>query len=140
MRNELLCYLAPKGAEQDMVAKCSICGRTDTLFDLPGTTEKFCWGCSADFATIILLTDAIDSATLAGVSADDLQSELCDISSRILERSQLAELGSDLPQSSVKEGGDEHIIETKEKGNYRAPSNLQPGRDERDSKTWKLGT
>jgi hypothetical protein len=43
----------------------------------PETTEKFCWGCSADFATIIVLTDAIDSATLAGVSTDDLHSELC---------------------------------------------------------------
>jgi hypothetical protein len=40
-----------------------------------------------DFATIIVLTDAIDSATLAGVSTDDLQSELCDISTRMLDRS-----------------------------------------------------
>ena len=56
---------------------------------LPGTTEKFCWGCSVDFATIIVLTDAIDSATLAGVSTDDLQSELCDISRRMLNRAQL---------------------------------------------------
>lgn len=30
-----------------------------------------------------MLTDAIDSATLAGVSTDGLQSELCDISRRM---------------------------------------------------------
>jgi hypothetical protein len=85
----------PKGTEEELVAKCSICGRMEVSFDLPGTTEKFCWGCSADFATIIVLTDAIDSATLAGVSADDLRSELCDISRRMLDRSQSAELGND---------------------------------------------
>ena len=81
----------PKGAEE-WVAKCSICGRIEASFDLPGTTEKFCWGCSADFATIIVLTDAIDSAALAGIPTDDLQSELCDINRRMLDRSQSAEL------------------------------------------------
>jgi hypothetical protein len=85
----------PKGTEEALAAKCSICGRMEASFDLPGTTEKFCWGCSADFATIIVLTDAIDSATLAGVSTDDLQSELCDISRRMLNRAQSAELGND---------------------------------------------
>jgi len=83
----------PKGMEEELISLCSICGRTESLFELPGTTEKFCWGCSADFATIIVLTDAIDSATLAGVSTDDLQSELCNISRRMLDRSQSAELG-----------------------------------------------
>jgi hypothetical protein len=84
-----------KGTEEELVAKCSICGRMEASFDLPGTTEKFCWGCSADLATIIVLTDAIDSATLAGVSTDDLQLELCHISRRMLDRSQSAELGND---------------------------------------------
>ena len=83
-----------KGTEEDLISQCSICGRTEVLFNLPGTTEKFCWGCSADFATIIVLIDAIDSATLAGVSTDDLQSELCDISRRMLDRFQSEELGS----------------------------------------------
>jgi hypothetical protein len=82
----------PKGTEEELISQCSICGRTEALFDLPGTTEKFCWGCSADFATIIVLTTEIDSATLAGVSTD-LRSELCDISRRMLDRSQSAELG-----------------------------------------------
>jgi hypothetical protein len=83
----------PKGTGEDLVSQCSICGRTGALFDLPGTTEEFCWSCSADFATIIVLTTEIDSATLAGVSADGLQSELCDISRRMLDRSQSPELG-----------------------------------------------
>jgi hypothetical protein len=88
----MLC--GPQGTEEELISQCSICGRKQALYDLPGTTEKFCWGCSADFATIILLTDAIDSATLAGVSIGDLQSELCDISRRMLGRSQSAELGN----------------------------------------------
>ena len=83
----------PKGTEDALISQCSICGRTEVLFGLPGTTEKFCSGCRADFATIIMLTTEIDSATLAGVSTDGLQSELCDISRRMLERSQSAELG-----------------------------------------------
>jgi hypothetical protein len=85
----------PKSTKAELIAKCSICGRMEASFDLPGTTEKFCWGCSADFATIIVLIDAIDSATLAGIPTDDLQSELCDISRRMLDRSQSAELGND---------------------------------------------
>ena len=83
----------PKGVEEGLVAKCNICGRIEASFRLPGTTEKFCLGCSADFATIIVLTTEIDSATLAGVSTDDLRSELCDISRRMLDRSQSVELG-----------------------------------------------
>jgi hypothetical protein len=83
----------PKGTEEESVAKCSICGRIEASFRLPGTTEKFCWGCSSDFATIIVLTTEIDSPTLAGVSTEDLQTELCDISRRMLDRSQSAELG-----------------------------------------------
>jgi len=85
----------PKSTEGRVISQCSICGRAEALFDLPGTIKKFCWGCSADFATIIVLIDAIDSATLAGVSTDDLKSELCDISRRMLDRSQSAELGND---------------------------------------------
>jgi hypothetical protein len=82
----------PKGTEGERISQCSICGRPEALFDLPGTTEKFCWGCSTDLATIIVLTTEIDSARQAGVSTDDLRSELCDISRRMLDRSQSAEL------------------------------------------------
>ncbi len=38
---------------------------------------------------------------------------------------------TDQQQSSRKEEGDENVIETKEKRNYRAPSNLYPGGDAR---------
>lgn len=34
----------PKGTEEELVSQCSICGRPGALFDLPGTSEKFCWG------------------------------------------------------------------------------------------------
>jgi len=83
----------PKGTEEELISQCTICGRTEALFELPGTSEKFCWGCSADFGAIIVLTTEIDSTTLAGDSTDDLRSELCDISRRMLDRSQSAELG-----------------------------------------------
>jgi hypothetical protein len=83
----------PKNTKEDLVAQCSVCGRAEASFEFPGTTEKFCWGYSADFATIVVLTTEIDSATLAGVSSDDLRSERCDISRRVLDRSQSVELG-----------------------------------------------
>ena len=84
----------PKGTEQSLVAPCSVCGRVEASFDLPGTTEKFCWGCSADLATILVLTAEIDSAKLKGTGTDELLSELSDIGSRMWERSQLADLGT----------------------------------------------
>jgi hypothetical protein len=63
-------------------------------FELPGRTEKYCRACSADVATAILLTTEIDVATLAGRSTNALVSEFSEISSRMLERSQSAELGN----------------------------------------------
>src|SRR6266404_1430639 len=50
------------------------------------------WG--ADLATAILLSTEIDAATLAGRSTKALASEFSEISSRMLERSQSAELGN----------------------------------------------
>jgi hypothetical protein len=84
----------PKGTEQDSIAQCSICGRIAPLFELPGRTEKYCLGCSADLATAILLSTEIDAATMAGRSTRALVSEFSEISSRMLERSQSAELGN----------------------------------------------
>jgi hypothetical protein len=80
-------------AKQDLIGHCSVCGRVEELFDLPGRTEKYCLECSADLATAMLLTTEIDAATLAGNSAEALVSEFSEISSRLLERSQSAELG-----------------------------------------------
>jgi hypothetical protein len=83
----------PKGTEQSSVAPCSICGGIEASFDLPGTKQRFCWGCSADLATILVLTDEINAAKGAGAGTDELLSEVSDISSRMLQRSQLADLG-----------------------------------------------
>jgi hypothetical protein len=84
----------PRGTEQDSIAQCSVCGRIEALFDLPGRTEKYCLECSADLATAILLSTEIDAATLAGRSTNALVSEFSEISGRMLERSQSAELGN----------------------------------------------
>jgi hypothetical protein len=50
--------------------------------------------CSADVATVILLTTEIDSATLDGRSTNELVAEFSQISSRMLDRAQSAELGN----------------------------------------------
>jgi hypothetical protein len=60
---------------------------------LPGTTNKFCLGCSADVATAILLANEIDAATLEGRDADALVSEFAELSNRLLGRAQSTELG-----------------------------------------------
>jgi hypothetical protein len=85
----------PKGTEQDSIGQCSVCGRIEELFELPGRTETYCLECSADFATALLLTTEIDAATLDGRSPNALVSEFWEISSRMLERSQSAGLGND---------------------------------------------
>ena len=84
----------PKGTEQDSIAHCSVCGRIEPLFGLPGRTEKCCLECSADLATVILLRTEIDAATLDGRGTNALVSEFSEISSRMLERSQSTELGN----------------------------------------------
>ena len=84
----------PKGSEQDSVGHCSVCGRIEELFDLPGRIEKYCLECSADLAAALLLTTEIDAATFAGRSTSNLVSEFAEISGRMLERSQSAEMGN----------------------------------------------
>jgi len=84
----------PKGSEQDLSGQCSVCGHRGELFDLPGRFEKYCLGCSADVAAVILLTTEIDAATLAGANTNELMSEFTLISNRMLGRAQSAELGN----------------------------------------------
>jgi hypothetical protein len=84
----------PKGTEQDLRWRCSVCGHHGEIFELPGRNEKYCLECSADVATAILLTTEIDAATVAGRSTDELVSEITLISNRMLDRAQSAELGS----------------------------------------------
>ena len=86
--------IGPKGTEQASIARCCVCGRIEELFELPGRTERCCLECSADLAAAILLTTEIDAATLAGRSTKALMSEFGEISNRMLERSQSAELGN----------------------------------------------
>jgi hypothetical protein len=84
----------PKGSEQDLSGQCSVCGHRGDMFDLPGRFEKYCLGCSADVAAVILLTTEIDAATLAGTNTNELISEFALISNRMLGRAQAAELGN----------------------------------------------
>jgi hypothetical protein len=78
--------------ERNAAKLCGLCGRVRDLFELPGRPEKFCLECSADLATVIQLSTEIGAATRAGRSIDALESELSEISRRMLERSQSAGL------------------------------------------------
>jgi hypothetical protein len=86
--------MEPNCCQSDLSSRCSVCGRDEELFELPGSTEKYCLGCSADLATATLLTAEIDAATLAGQNVSPLVSEFEQLGARILARSQSAELGS----------------------------------------------
>jgi hypothetical protein len=86
--------MGPKGCEEDLSSRCSLCGRIEELFELPGRPEQYCLGCSADIATASLLATEIDAATLAGQNASFLISEYEQLGARLLGRSQSAELGS----------------------------------------------
>jgi hypothetical protein len=84
----------PKGCEEDLSSQCSVCGRVEELFELPGRPERYCLGCSADIATTSLLVTEIDAATLAGQNTSFLIFEYEKVGARLLGRSQSAELGS----------------------------------------------
>jgi hypothetical protein len=86
--------MGPKGCEEDLSSQCGVCGRIEELFPLPGRSEKYCLGCSADIATATLLATEIDAATLAGQNASLLISEYEQLGARLLSRSQSAGLGS----------------------------------------------
>ncbi len=77
--------------ERNVAKLCGLCGRIRDLFELPGRPEKFCLECSADLATVIQLSTEIGAATRAGRSTDTLESELSEISRRMLQRSQSAD-------------------------------------------------
>ena len=77
---------------QDVAKQCGLCGRVRDLFELPGMPKKFCWECSADFATVAQLSAEIGASTRAGRSTDALESELSQMSRRTLERTQSAAL------------------------------------------------
>jgi hypothetical protein len=80
----------PKGSGEPPSTRCGICGHRTFLVGLPGRTEKYCYECSADMATSLLLTTEIDAATLAGQDANALIAEFELLSSRLLARAQSA--------------------------------------------------
>jgi hypothetical protein len=78
--------------ELNLAGQCGVCGRVRDLFELPGRPEKFCLECSADLATAVQLSAEISAAAQAGRRTDTLESEFTEISHRMLERSQFADL------------------------------------------------
>jgi hypothetical protein len=80
--------------DRSLIGCCSLCGRAQELFDLPGRTEKYCLDCSADLAVTMLLETEIDATTFAGQDANPLVSEFSEVSSRLLSRAQSAEMGN----------------------------------------------
>jgi hypothetical protein len=81
----------PKGNSAELsVLQCAACGRQKELFELPGRKEKYCWECSADIATSILLTTEIDAATMSGEDTGGLVAEFVHLGRRLLARAQSA--------------------------------------------------
>jgi hypothetical protein len=84
----MLC--GPKGSEERPILQCSVCGRRTELFELPGKDEKYCFECSADVATSILLACEIRTGRVAGQDVKGLILEFAEFSQRMLERAQWA--------------------------------------------------
>ena len=79
----------PKGSAKACSAQCAVCGSHAELFELPGRRERYCYECSADVATSILLTTEIDAATRSGEETGLLKAEFVQLGRRLLERAQL---------------------------------------------------
>jgi hypothetical protein len=80
--------------ELNLAGQCGVCGRVRDLFELPGRPEKFCLECSADLATAVQLGAEISAAAQAGLRTEELESEFTELSRRMLERSQFADLAN----------------------------------------------
>ena len=77
----------------NIAGQCGVCGRrVSDLLELPGRREKFCLECSADLAIAVHLADEIAAATRKGCNTDAWQAEFSEVSHRMLERSQFADL------------------------------------------------
>jgi hypothetical protein len=84
----MLCGPKGSGAERPIL-QCAACGRQTELFGLPGRREKYCFECSADVATSILLVTEIDAATTSGEDTGGLVAEFLQLGRRLLARAQL---------------------------------------------------
>jgi hypothetical protein len=74
--------------EKKLRETCSICGRSEEFFPLPGRKENLCLACSADVATVAVLRTEIDAATYAGQDANNMLDEFWQLSRRLLTRAQ----------------------------------------------------
>jgi hypothetical protein len=74
--------------EKNLRETCSICGRSEEFFPLPGRPENLCLACSADVATVAVLRTEIDAATYAGQDANNMLDEFWQLSRRLLTRAQ----------------------------------------------------
>jgi hypothetical protein len=79
----------PKGSAETSIEQCAVCGSRGELFELPGRIEKYCYECSADVATSILLTTEIDAANRLGDETAGLVAEFVQLGRRLLARAQL---------------------------------------------------
>jgi hypothetical protein len=84
--------LADLYMELNVAGQCSVCGRVRDLVELPGRPEKFCLECSADLAVAVYLADEIAVAKQKGSDTIEWEAEFSEVSHRMLERSQLADL------------------------------------------------
>jgi hypothetical protein len=84
--------LADLYMELNLAGQCSVCGRVRDLVELPGRPEKFCLECSADLAIAVHLAHEIAAATRKGCNTDEWEVEFSEVSHRMLERSQFADL------------------------------------------------
>ena len=78
------------GSRQGTVGHCSVCGILEELFEAPDKKGRCCSSCGADLATVALLTEEIDAATLSGRNVEGLIEELNLLGARMLTRSQSA--------------------------------------------------
>jgi hypothetical protein len=84
--------LADLYLELNVAGQCSVCGRVRDLVELPGRPEKFCLECSADLAIAVHLAHEIAAATRKGCNTEGWEAEFSEVSHRMLERSQFADV------------------------------------------------
>jgi hypothetical protein len=77
-----------KGSEEPCSLHCHLCGQSTELFELPGRQEKYCFECSADVATSILLTTEIDAARITGEETAGLVAEFLSTGRKMVARAQ----------------------------------------------------
>jgi hypothetical protein len=75
--------------DEGSLPQCATYGRHTEPFELPGRKEKYCFECSADVATSILLAAEIDEANRVGEDTGALVAEFVQMGRRLLARAQM---------------------------------------------------